>query len=30
MIDILVEKQVITRDELAREVEAVRARWNNP
>jgi hypothetical protein len=27
MIDILVEKQVISHDELAAEVEMVRARW---
>jgi hypothetical protein len=29
MIDILVEKQVITRLELVREVEKVRARWHD-
>ncbi|MGP0093035.1 MAG: nitrile hydratase [Xanthobacteraceae bacterium] len=29
MIDILVEKQVITRSELEREVEKVRARWHD-
>src|ERR1700737_2847483 len=29
MIDILIEKQVITRLELVREVEKVRARWHD-
>jgi nitrile hydratase subunit beta len=29
MIDILVEKSVITREELAAEVESVRARWKS-
>jgi nitrile hydratase subunit beta len=29
MIDILVEKQVISHDELAAEVERVRARWED-
>ncbi len=29
MIDILIEKEVITRDELAGEIDHVRARWTD-
>ncbi|HWM48301.1 MAG TPA: nitrile hydratase [Xanthobacteraceae bacterium] len=29
MIDILIEKEVITREELDEEIAAVRARWTN-
>ena len=29
MIDVLIEKEVITREELEAEIKAVRARWTN-